>query len=57
MLKKDYQSQSRAEDKPNDDHNGVEQDHPKQAVGEIRMITEGLVIGGSYKSLRKAYQR
>ena len=29
----------------------------KATVGEIRMITRGPVTGGSFKSLRKAYQR
>ena len=55
--KKYHQSQSRAEDKPHDDakHDGGNQ--PKQAIGEISMITSGLVSGGSYKSLRRTYQR
>lgn len=29
----------------------------KATVGEIRMITKGPVTRGSFKSLRKAYQR
>ena len=44
-------------EKPTDDHKEEDQDNPKQVVGEIRTITGGLVIGGSYKSLRKAIQR
>ena len=45
------------EKKSNDDQKEDEQDHPKQVVGEIRTITGGSVIGGSYRSLRKAIQR
>ena len=44
-------------EKSTDDHKEEDQDNPKQVVGEIRTITGGLVIGGSYKSLRKAIQR
>ena len=38
------------------DHKEEDRDNPKQIVGEIRMIIEGLVVGGSYKSLRKVVQ-
>ena len=44
-------------EKSTDDHKEEDQDNPKQVVGEIRTIIGGLVIGGSYKSLRKAIQR
>ena len=44
-------------EKSTDDHKEEDQDNPKQVVGEIRTITGGLVIEGSYKSLRKAIQR
>jgi len=57
FVKRDHQSQSRVEEKSHDDHKDDERDHLKQAMGEIRMIIGRLVIGGSYKSLRKAYQR
>ena len=29
-----------------DDHKEDDRNHPKQVVGEIRMITRGLVAGG-----------
>ena len=32
-------------------------DGKKAPVGEIRMIAGGLVVGGSSKSMRKAYAR
>ena len=40
-----------------DDHKEEDRDNPKQVVGEIRTITRGSVVGGSYKYLRKAVQR
>ena len=43
FIKRDHQSQLRVEDKSYDNHKDDEQDHPKQAVWEIRMITGGLV--------------
>ena len=45
------------EERSIDDHKEDDWDHPRQVVGEIRMITRGPVAGGSYKSLRKAVQR
>ena len=57
FVKKDYLSRPRTEEKSNDDHKEEEQDRPKQAVGEKRVIIGGLVIGGSYWSLRKTFQR
>ena len=30
--------------------------HPQSAIREIKTITGGLSIGGSFKSLRKSYQ-
>ena len=33
------------------------QDHPRDAIGEIRMINRGPIIGGSFKSLKKSQQR
>ena len=41
FVKRDHQSQSRAEDKSYNDNKDNGRDHPKQAVGEIRMITSG----------------
>lgn len=55
--KKDRQSQSRSEDKSHDNHKDDLQDHLKQVVGEIKMITGGPITGGSYKSLKRAYNR
>ena len=56
-MKKDYQARQRTDGKSTDDHKDEDRDNSKQIVGEIRTITGGLVIGGSYKSLRKAVQR
>ena len=53
LVKKDYQAHQRTEEKSIDNHKEEEQDNLKLIVGEIRMITGGLVVGGSYKSLRK----
>ena len=33
------------------------QDHPKSAIREMRMINEGPTAGGSFKSLKKLQQR
>ena len=55
FVKIDHQSRSKAKDKSHDDNKDDGRDHPKQAVGEIRMITGGLVSRGSYKSLRRAH--
>ena len=57
IVKKDYQARHRTEEKSTDNHKEEEWDNTKQVVGEIRTITRGLVVGGSYKSLRKAFQR
>ena len=57
FVKKDYQARQRIEEKPTDDQRDEDRDNLKPIVGEIRTITRGLVIGGSYKSLRKAVQR
>ena len=44
-------------------HEGSQRDkdhmpnHPQSAIGEIKTITGGSSIGGSFKSLRKSYQR
>ena len=45
------------EEKSIDDYKDEDRDNPKQIVGEIRTIIRGLVVRGSYKSLRKAVQR
>ena len=42
------------EEKSNDNNKEEVRENLKPIVGEIRMITRGSVIGGSYKSLRKA---
>lgn len=55
FIKRDHQSRSRSEDNSHDDHKDDKRDHPKQVVGEIRLITRGLATKGSYKSLRMAY--
>ena len=52
-----HHPRARADDKPHNDVKDDGRDHPKQAVGEIRMITRGSVSGGSYKSLKKNYYR
>ena len=57
FVKKDYQARHQTEEKSTDDHKEEDRDNPKQTVGEIRMITRGPVVGGSYKFLRKAVQR
>ena len=57
FVKKDYQARQRVEEKPTDDQREEDRDNLKPIVGEIRMIIGGPVVGGSYKSLRKAVQR
>ena len=57
FIKRAHQSRSRADDKPHDDTKDDGWDHLKLDVGEIRMITGEPVSGGSYKSLRRTYQR
>ena len=57
FIKRDQQPRSRIDDKPHDDSKDDGWDHPKQVIGEIRMIIGGPVSGGSYKFLKKTYQR
>ena len=57
FIKKDHQPQSWTDDKPHDNTKDDGRDHPKQAVGETRMIIGGPVSEGSYKSFKKTYQR
>ncbi|XP_023894452.1 uncharacterized protein LOC112006417 [Quercus suber] len=57
FVKRDHQPQTRTEDKNHDDAKDDRRDHPKQVVGEIRIIAGGPVSGGSYKSLKKTYCR
>ena len=54
---------SRFRDGNKDQHEGSQRDKdhmplcPQSAIGEIKTITRGSSIGGSFKSLRKSYQR
>ena len=57
FVKKDYQAHLQIEEKPTDDQREEDRDNLKPIVGEIRMITGGPVVEGSYKSIRKAVQR
>ena len=57
FIKRDHHPQARTNDKSHDNAKDDGRDHPKQAVGEIRMITRGPVSRGSYKSLKKAHHR
>lgn len=50
-----HDQQARSKDKPRDEER--QQDRPKSAIGEIRMINGGQTIGGSFKSLKKSQQR
>ena len=45
------------EEKSTNDHKEENWDNLKPIIGEIKTITGGPVIGGSYKSLRKVVQR
>ena len=54
FVKKDYQVRQQTEEKPTDDQTKEDRENLKPIVGEIRMITRGPIVGGSYKSLRKA---
>ena len=45
------------EEKSINDHKENDWDNPKQITGEIKTITRGPVVGGSYKSLGKAVQK
>ena len=47
-----HDQQARFEDKPRDEDK--QQDRPKSAIWEIRMINGGPTIGGSFKSLKKS---
>ena len=45
-------ARARSDEKPrNKDH---PQDRPRDAIGEIRMINGGPIVGGSFKSLNKS---
>ena len=57
FVKKDYQVHQRIEEKPTDDQTEEDCDNLKPIVGEIRMIIGGPIVGGSYKSLKRAIQR
>ena len=57
FVKKDYSARHQTEKKSTDDHKEEDRDNPKQIMGEIRTIIRGPIVGGSYKSLRKAVQR
>ena len=57
FVKKDYQVRQRTEEKPIDDQIEEDCDNLKPIVGEIRTITGGPIVEGSYKSLRKVVQR
>ena len=57
FVKKDYQTHYETEEKSTNDHKEEDWDNPKQVVGEIRTITRGPIVGGLYKSMRKAVQR
>ena len=57
FIKRDNHPRAKTEDKAHDDVKDDGQDHPKQAVGEIRTITRGPVTGGSYRSLKNTYYR
>ena len=54
FVNKDYQAHQRMKEKSIDEHKEEGWDNPKQIMGEIRTIIGGPVVGGSYKSLRKA---
>ena len=60
-MKKDESSRSREDCKeklepnPRDEENS--HNLPQSAIGEIKMITEGLSTNGSFRSLKKSQQR
>ena len=56
-VKRDNHPRTRTKDKAHDDVKDDRRDHPKQAMGEILMMTGGLVTRGSYRSLKKTYCR
>ena len=57
FVKKGYQARQRIKEKPTDNQRKEDRGNLKPIMGEIRMITRGPVVGGSYKSLKKAVQR
>lgn len=57
FIKKDHNPRAQTDDKPHYYAKDDGQDHPKQAVGEIRMITGRPISGGLNKSLKKTYHR
>ena len=61
FVKKGDFSRSRDDNKSQCEASQKDEDHiplrPQSAIGEIKMITGGLSTGGSFKSLRKSYQR
>ena len=57
FVKKDYQVRQQTYKKSIDDQTEEDRDNLKPIVGEMRIITGGPIVGGSYKSPRKAVQR
>ena len=61
FVKKGDSSRSRDDNKGQREASQRDEDHislrPQNAIGKIKTITGGSSIGGSFKSLRKSYQR
>ena len=61
FIKKGEPSRSRYDDKDKCKDSTRDEDHtsqrPPSMIGEIKKITGGPSIGGSFKSLKKSYQR
>ena len=61
FVKKGDSSKSRDNNKGQREASQRDEDHislcPQNAIGEIKTIIEGLFTRGSFKSLRKSYQR
>ena len=61
FIKKGNSSRSRDDNKGQCEASQRDEDHipfrPQNAIGEIKTITGGLSIGGSFKSLSKSFQR
>ena len=57
FVKINYQARQQTEERPTNDQREQDRDNLKPIMGNIRTITRGPVIGGSYKSLRKVIQR